>query len=64
MSTMADGVEGQFLTLHEFVKEAKSRLSPGNWDYLVGATETASTVESPQYPIPSARRDGGTSDTT
>ena len=36
----ADG----FLTLHEFVKEAKARLSPGNWDYLVGATETETTM--------------------
>jgi glycolate oxidase len=34
----------QFLTLHEFVKEAKARLSPGNWDYLVGATETETTM--------------------
>lgn len=33
-----------FLTLHEFVKEAKARLSPGNWDYLVGATETETTM--------------------
>ena len=44
MSSMADSVEGQFLTLHEFVKEAKGRLSPGNWDYLVGATETETTM--------------------
>jgi isopentenyl diphosphate isomerase/L-lactate dehydrogenase-like FMN-dependent dehydrogenase len=45
MSThLADSLEGQFLTLHEFVKEAKSRLSPGNWDYLVGATETETTM--------------------
>ena len=45
MSTnLADSLEGQFLTLHEFVKEAKSRLSPGNWDYLVGATETETTL--------------------
>ena len=34
----------QILTLHEFVKEAKARLSPGNWDYLVGATETETTM--------------------
>src|SRR5918998_5225837 len=41
---MASETEGAFLTLHEFVKEAKSRLSPGNWDYLVGATETETTM--------------------
>lgn len=44
MSNLADSLEGQFLTLHEFVKEAKGRLSPGNWDYLVGATETETTM--------------------
>src|SRR3712207_4627923 len=41
---MVSQTEGAFLTLHEFVKEAKSRLSPGNWDYLVGGTETETTV--------------------
>jgi len=41
---MASETEGAFLTLHEFVKEAKSRLSPGNWDYLIGATETETTL--------------------
>ncbi|TCZ66812.1 alpha-hydroxy acid oxidase [Roseicella aquatilis] len=41
---MVSQTEGGFLTLHEFVKEAKGRLSPGNWDYLVGATETETTM--------------------
>jgi glycolate oxidase len=41
---MVSQTEGAFLTLHEFVKEAKARLSPGNWDYLVGATETETTM--------------------
>ncbi|MBK1659465.1 alpha-hydroxy acid oxidase [Paracraurococcus ruber] len=41
---MVSQTEGAFLTLHEFVKEAKGRLSPGNWDYLVGATETETTM--------------------
>src|SRR5919202_6752328 len=41
---MVSQTEGTFLTLHEFVKEAKGRLSPGNWDYLVGATETETTM--------------------
>jgi glycolate oxidase len=44
MSGTADDLASQYLTLHEFVKEAKSRLSPGNWDYLVGATETETTM--------------------
>jgi glycolate oxidase len=42
--SLADSIEGQFLTLHEFVKEAKGRLSPGNCDYLIGATETETTM--------------------
>jgi len=29
---MSDVTESPFQTLHEFVKEAKGRLSPGNWD--------------------------------
>ncbi|MCO6418938.1 alpha-hydroxy-acid oxidizing protein [Siccirubricoccus sp. KC 17139] len=41
---MSTDAESPFQTLHEFVKEAKSRLSPGNWDYLVGATETETTM--------------------
>jgi len=34
-----------FLTLHEFVKAAKMRLSPNIWDYLVGGTETETTLK-------------------
>jgi len=41
---MSNEPESPFQTLHEFVKEAKGRLSPGNWDYLVGATETETTL--------------------
>jgi glycolate oxidase len=41
---MSNEAESPFQTLHEFVKEAKSRLSPGNWDYLIGATETETTM--------------------
>ncbi len=41
---MVSQTQGDFLTLHELVKEAKGRLSPGNWDYLVGATETETTM--------------------
>jgi glycolate oxidase len=36
--------EPGFMTLHEFVSEAKRRLSPGTWDYLIGATETETTM--------------------
>ena len=41
---MLSETEGEFLTLHEFVKAAKARLSPNIWDYLVGATETETTM--------------------
>ncbi|WP_135468107.1 alpha-hydroxy acid oxidase [Crenalkalicoccus roseus] len=41
---MLSETEGDFLTLHEFVKAAKAKLSPGHWDYLVGATETETTM--------------------
>ena len=41
---MSNETDGGYLTLHELVKEAKGRLSPGNWDYLVGATETETTM--------------------
>ena len=33
-----------FLTLHEFVKVARKRLSAGVWDYLTGGTETETTL--------------------
>ncbi|MGI9520476.1 MAG: alpha-hydroxy acid oxidase [Hyphomicrobiaceae bacterium] len=34
----------QFLTLHEFIKEAKKHLNANVWDYLIGATETETTM--------------------
>ena len=41
---MLSETEGDFLTLHEFVKAAKGKLSADTWDYLVGATETETTM--------------------
>ncbi len=41
---MTNEQDGQFLTLHEFVKSAKMRLNPMIWDYLVGASETETTM--------------------
>ncbi|MEZ5843115.1 MAG: alpha-hydroxy acid oxidase [Hyphomicrobiaceae bacterium] len=38
------GLEAEFQTLHEFVKAARMRLNPMIWDYLVGATETETTM--------------------
>ena len=39
------GLEGQFETLHEFVKAAKMRTHPDAWDYLTGGTETETTLK-------------------
>ncbi|MCS6890659.1 MAG: alpha-hydroxy acid oxidase [Rhodovarius sp.] len=35
---------GRYLTLHEFIKVAKQRLNPNIWDYLIGGTETETTL--------------------
>lgn len=34
----------EFLTLHEFVDAARKRLDDNGWDYLVGGTETETTL--------------------
>lgn len=34
-----------FLTLHEIVQKARQRLNHDNWDYIVGGTETETTVQ-------------------
>ncbi len=47
MSNTLNGNEldgGKYLTLHEFIKVAKARLNPNIWDYLIGATETETTL--------------------
>ena len=36
--------EPSFLTLHELVKKARQKLNHDNWDYIVGGTETETTV--------------------
>jgi len=36
--------EREFLTLHEFVKVARIKLSSGVWDYLTGGSETETTL--------------------
>ncbi|HZF75357.1 MAG TPA: alpha-hydroxy acid oxidase [Acetobacteraceae bacterium] len=41
---MVSQTEGEFLVLHELVQAAKRRLDPRIWDYLVGGTETETTV--------------------
>jgi glycolate oxidase len=41
---MVSEIEGGFLTLHEYVKAARNRLTPEIWDYLIGGTETETTL--------------------
>ena len=41
---MASGLESEFVTLHEVVKSAKVRLNANIWDYLIGGTETETTL--------------------
>ena len=41
---MASGLENEFVTLHEIVKAAKIRLNANIWDYLIGGTETETTL--------------------
>lgn len=39
-----DDVRERFQSLHEFLKVAKFNLNRNNWDYIVGATETETTL--------------------
>ena len=41
---MSSGLEDRFQTLHEIVRAARANLAPGPWDYLVGGTESETTV--------------------
>jgi isopentenyl diphosphate isomerase/L-lactate dehydrogenase-like FMN-dependent dehydrogenase len=41
---MTSDLAERFQTLHEIVKAAKHNLAPGPWDYLMGGTETETTL--------------------
>ena len=41
---MASELDDKFLTLHEIVRAARMNLAPGPWDYMVGGTETETTL--------------------
>ena len=41
---MSSNSSPEFLTLHELVKKARQKLNHDNWDYIVGGTETETTV--------------------
>lgn len=42
--TAAVASASPFLTLHEIIQKARQRLNHDNWDYIVGGTETETTV--------------------
>ena len=41
---MAEAADNDFQTLHEVVKAAHAALDRNMWDYVVGATETETTM--------------------
>jgi glycolate oxidase len=41
---MTSGLEDRFLTLHEIARAARENLPDGPWGYLIGGTETETTV--------------------
>jgi isopentenyl diphosphate isomerase/L-lactate dehydrogenase-like FMN-dependent dehydrogenase len=45
MMVMASSLEDRFQTLHEIAKAARANLAPGPWDYLIGGTETETSVK-------------------
>ena len=48
---MPSHLETEFQTLHEIVKAARTNLSHGDWDYLVGGTETETTLRRNRYAL-------------
>lgn len=42
---MPGNLRDEFLTLHEFAAAARQRLDANGWDYLVGGTETETTLK-------------------
>src|SRR5690348_16068692 len=41
---MAESLESRFQNLHEFVTQARINLDRNNWDYLIGGSETETTL--------------------
>ena len=44
---------GDFQTLHEFVQATRDKLSDNIWDYLIGGTETETTVRRNRHALDS-----------
>ena len=43
---MTESHEERFQNLHEFVTQARTNLNRNNWDYLIGGSETETTLVS------------------
>src|ERR1700756_3644449 len=41
---MSEQLEDRFQNLHEFVTQARTNLNRNNWDYLIGGSETETTL--------------------
>src|SRR5438309_11990313 len=41
---MAESLESRFQNLHEFVTQARINLDRNNWDYLIGGSESETTL--------------------
>jgi isopentenyl diphosphate isomerase/L-lactate dehydrogenase-like FMN-dependent dehydrogenase len=41
---MPSNLDDTYQTLHEIIRAARQKLAPGSWDYLVGGTETETTL--------------------
>jgi isopentenyl diphosphate isomerase/L-lactate dehydrogenase-like FMN-dependent dehydrogenase len=41
---MVESLESRFQNLHEFVTQARTNLDRNNWDYLIGGSETETTL--------------------
>jgi isopentenyl diphosphate isomerase/L-lactate dehydrogenase-like FMN-dependent dehydrogenase len=50
---MSGSLSDEFLTLHEFIQAARLNLSQNIWDYLVGGTETETTLRRNRHALDS-----------
>ena len=41
---MPESLQNRFQNLHEFVTQARTNLNRNNWDYLIGASESETTI--------------------
>ena len=41
---MPESLQDRFQNLHEFVTQARTNLNRNNWDYLIGGSETETTL--------------------